>query len=91
MEPLCQTQISTDGHDSSELLNRLETQETKILECEQRCRKILNDLQKSEERRQAFENDVISLRKQLTEQSTKHQRIINERDTKINMLNEQYK
>jgi hypothetical protein len=46
MEPLCQTQIPGSGHDSSELLNRLETQETKILECEQRCRKVLNDLQK---------------------------------------------
>ncbi len=46
MEPLCQTQIPVGGHDSNELLNRLETQETKILESEQRCRKILNDLQK---------------------------------------------
>jgi hypothetical protein len=46
MEPLCQTQVPTGGHDSSELLNRLDAQETKVLECEQRCRKILNDLQK---------------------------------------------
>ncbi len=46
MEPLCQTQVPTGGHDSSELLNRLEIQETKLFECEQRCRKILNDLQK---------------------------------------------
>lgn len=46
MEPLCQTQIPAGGHDSSELLNRIENQETKILESEQRCRKLLNDLQK---------------------------------------------
>ncbi|CAF0801316.1 unnamed protein product [Adineta steineri] len=91
MEPLCQTQMPAGGHDSSELLIRLEAQETKVLESEQRCRKILNDLQKSEERRQAFENDVTTLRKQITEQSTKHQRTINERDAKINMLMEQYK
>jgi hypothetical protein len=50
MEPLCQTQIPAGGHDSSELLNRLEIQETKILECEQRCRKVLNDLQKVNQR-----------------------------------------
>ncbi|CAF2882321.1 unnamed protein product [Rotaria sp. Silwood2] len=91
MEPLCQTQVPSGGQDSSELLNQIETQEAKILDCEQRCRKTLHDLQKSEERRQAFENDVISLRKQLTEQSNKNQRIINERDAKINMLIEQYK
>ncbi|CAF3034059.1 unnamed protein product [Rotaria sp. Silwood2] len=91
MEPLCQTQVPCGGQDSSELLNQIETQEAKILDCEQRCRKTLHDLQKSEERRQAFENDVISLRKQLTEQSNKNQRIINERDAKINMLIEQYK
>ncbi|CAF1079184.1 unnamed protein product [Rotaria sordida] len=52
MEPLCQTQVPSGGQDSSELLNQLETQETKIFECEQRCRKALNDLQKSEERLQ---------------------------------------
>jgi hypothetical protein len=46
MEPLCQTQVPAGGHDSSELLIRLETQETKVFECEQRCRKVLNDLQK---------------------------------------------
>jgi hypothetical protein len=46
MEPLCQTQVPTGGYDSSELFNRLEAQETKVLECEQRCRKVLNDLQK---------------------------------------------
>ena len=46
MEPLCQTQVPPGGHDSSELLNRLEMQETKVLECEQRCRKVTNDLQK---------------------------------------------
>lgn len=49
MEPLCQTQMPAGGHDSSELLNRLETQETKVLESEQRCRKVLNDLQKVNE------------------------------------------
>ncbi|CAF1003637.1 unnamed protein product [Rotaria sordida] len=49
MEPLCQTQVPSGGQDSSELLNQLETQETKILECEQRCRKALNDLQKVNE------------------------------------------
>ena len=49
MEPLCQTQIPPGGHDSSELLSRLETQETKILECEQRCRKVASDLQKVNE------------------------------------------
>lgn len=46
MEPLCQTQVPTGGHDSSELLNQLETQEAKLLESEQRCRKTLSDLQK---------------------------------------------
>jgi hypothetical protein len=46
MEPLCQTQMPAGGHDSSELLIRLEAQETKILDCEQRCRKTLSDLQK---------------------------------------------
>ena len=46
MEPLCQTQIPAGGHDSSELLHRLETQETKLLESDQRCRKISHDLQK---------------------------------------------
>jgi hypothetical protein len=108
MEPLCQTQMPAGGHDSSELLGQLEAQETKVLECEQRCRKILSDLQKvghmsrnvisthchiyqSEERRQAFENDVTTLRKQLSEQAGKHQRLINERDAKINMMMEQYK
>ncbi|CAF1537699.1 unnamed protein product [Rotaria magnacalcarata] len=91
MEPLCQTQLPSSSHDSSDLLNQLDAQETKILECEQRCRKALSDLQKSEERRQAFENDAISLRKQFNEQTNKHQRTINERDAKINMLLEQYK
>lgn len=51
MEPLCQTQMPAGGHDSSELLNRLETQETKLLECEQRHRKTLNDLQKVKNKR----------------------------------------
>ncbi len=46
MEPLCQTQVPAGGYDSSELINRLEAQETKVLECEQRCRKTLSDLQK---------------------------------------------
>ncbi len=46
MEPLCQTQISGGNHDSSELLSRIDAQETKILECEQRSRKLTNDLQK---------------------------------------------
>ena len=46
MEPLCQTQMPAGGHDSSELLQRLEAQETKVLESEQRCRKALSDLQK---------------------------------------------
>lgn len=46
MEPLCQTQVPAGGHDSSELLHRLETQETKLLESDQRCRKISHDLQK---------------------------------------------
>jgi hypothetical protein len=46
MEPLCQTQMPTGGQDSSEMLDRLETQETKLFECEQRCRTALNDLQK---------------------------------------------
>ncbi len=46
MEPLCQTQAPPGGHDTLELLNRLETQETKVLESEQRCRKAVNDLQK---------------------------------------------
>ena len=46
MEPLCQTQIPAGGHDSSELLHRLEAQETKVLESEQRCRKLTTDLQK---------------------------------------------
>ncbi|CAF1492953.1 unnamed protein product [Adineta ricciae] len=91
MEPLCQTQMPSGGHDSSELLSRLEAQETKVLECEQRCRKTLSDLQKSEERRQAFENDTTNLRRQLSEQSNKHQRMISERDAKIRMLMEQYK
>ncbi|CAF1303681.1 unnamed protein product [Adineta ricciae] len=91
MEPLCQTQMPSGGHDTSELLSRLETQETKVLECEQRCRKTLSDLQKSEERRLAFENDTTNLRRQLSEQSNKHQRMISERDTKIRMLMEQYK
>lgn len=91
MEPLCQTQMPAGGQDSSELLQRLENHETKILETEQRCRKAQTDLQKSEERRQAFENDVVALRKQLIDQSTKHQRMINERDAKVNMLIEQYK
>jgi hypothetical protein len=50
MEPLCQTQMPAGGHDSSELLNQLETQEAKILECEQRCRKTLSDLQKVKKR-----------------------------------------
>ena len=49
MEPLCQTQIPAGGHDSSELLSRLDTQETKIFESEQRCRKVLHDLQKVNE------------------------------------------
>lgn len=48
MEPLCQTQMPAGGHDASELLSRLEAQETKVLECEQRCRKTLSDLQKVE-------------------------------------------
>ncbi len=46
LEPLYQTQVPISNHDSSELLNRLEIQETKVLECEQRCRKVSNDLQK---------------------------------------------
>ena len=46
MEPLCQTQMPAGGHDSSELLQRLEVQETKVLESEQRSRKALSDFQK---------------------------------------------
>ena len=46
VEPLCQTQIPAGGHDSSELLQKLECQEGKLLDSEQRCRMALNDLQK---------------------------------------------
>lgn len=48
MEPLCQTQMPADGQNASELLHQIETQETKVLEAEQRCRKLTNDLQKVE-------------------------------------------
>ena len=48
MEPLCQTQMPADGQHTSELLHQIETQETKVLEAEQRCRKLTNDLQKVE-------------------------------------------
>jgi hypothetical protein len=46
MEPLCQTQMPSGGHDSSELLIRIDAQETKILEYEQNYRKSSYDLQK---------------------------------------------
>lgn len=46
MEPLCQTQLPAGGQDTSELLQKLECQEGKVLEAEQRCRKALSDLQK---------------------------------------------
>jgi hypothetical protein len=59
MEPLCQTQIPAGGQDSSELLNRLEAQETKVLECEQRCRKVLNDLQKVNRYLFIFDTKII--------------------------------
>ena len=71
IEPLCHTQVPSNGDDSSQLLTRFET---KIMECEQRYRKTFNDLQLatkyllffiskrsptywSEQRRQTFEND----------------------------------
>ena len=54
MEPLCQTQMPAGGHDSSELVNRLEIEETKLLESEQRCRKLLNDLQKVKKAKRFF-------------------------------------
>ena len=59
--------------------------------CVRFCITIIYRFDQSEERRQAFESDVVSLRKQFNEQSNKHQRTINERDAKINMLLEQYK
>ena len=46
MEPLCQTQMPTGGHETAELLQKLENQEGKLLDAEQRCRKTLADLQK---------------------------------------------
>lgn len=46
MEPLCQTQVPAGGHDASELVHQLDAQETKLLESEQKCRKVLTDLQK---------------------------------------------
>ena len=44
IEPLCHTQVPFNGDDSSE---RLEVQQTKIMECEQRYRKTFNDLQRA--------------------------------------------